>query len=75
MKKAISLFLSLTALSLCFCANVLAEPLEQGSDENSRMVFVVIAAALAVAAVISVILVNKKTKEYRQAFKRRRNKK
>ncbi len=72
MKKQLTLILLIIAISLCFTVNALADSPEAGNSGEDHTVLIIIAAVLSVAAVISVVLVNKKTKKYRQMFKKKR---
>lgn len=64
----LSLLLSLTAFAS-------SEGETQANADGSDVELYIVAGIFAFLAVISVVLVNKKTKKYRQAFKRRKKKK
>ena len=71
MKRLFSVILSLLAISPVLSLSALAEGNAE-AGQASQTAFIVIAAVLSVAAILSVILVNKKTAKYRKAFGRKR---
>lgn len=73
---ALSVLLSLLLLLLLsLTAFASSEAETQANADGSDIELYIVAGIFAFLAVISVILVNKKTKKYRQAFKRRKKKK
>ena len=75
--KILSVFALITASTPLLSQGVRAESTPEdvqaasGSDET---VMLVIACVLVALAVVSVVLVNRRTKKYRQAFKRQKKK-
>ena len=70
-------FLIIVSLVISLSINVFAEGADEASEsgaDNNALLFI-IAGIFAILAVTAVLLVNRKTKKYRQAFKKRKKRK